>query len=156
MFVKDHTPYWAKLLLCWEQRGGAGLSLPFLLGARTIESTNFYPSLQDAEHLLQDIFATGIEGRTICINWCGITKAYGICILQSEPTDGIFLSTPASIFIIDLACQEFGSMPEDIIKGLPALYSAEIANHTYSVTSGRWRGYDEADKSFILAALASR
>src|SRR4051812_29024273 len=97
------VPYWEKLLLAWEQYGGAGLTLPFLAGARTLVDRDFNPSIENAESLLQEIFATGIEGRTICINWSAMTKAYGICLITGETTDGIYLSTPASIFSIDLA-----------------------------------------------------
>jgi hypothetical protein len=157
MLVKDHLiPYWAKLLLAWEQRGGAGLTLPFLLGVQTLTKTGFYPSVTDAECLLQEIFASGIKGRTIGINWCGITKAYGICLIKGETTDGIYLPTPARVFAIDLVCQEFGSQPEEIIHGITGLYSAEILNRTYSITSGKWRSYDEADKTFIQLALADQ
>ncbi len=155
MHEEDHSvPYWAKLLLAWEQMGGAGLTLPFLTGAQTVKTITVYPSIKDAEYLLEEIFTRGIAGRTICINWCGIAKAYGICMVTGEPQDGIYLSTPASIFIVDLACQEFGSLPEDIISGLAALYSGEISARTYSITSGKWQPYDDADKKFIKHALA--
>jgi len=147
------TPYWAKLLLAWQQRGGAGLTLPFLTGAHTLTNTDYYPSSADAQRLMKEIFALGIPGKTLGINWCGITKAYGIIICQGEPTDGRYLSTPARIFAVDLACQEFGSQPEEIIRGMTELYSHEILNQTYSITSGKWRSYDEADKKFIREAL---
>jgi hypothetical protein len=146
-------PYWAKLLLAWERRGGAGLTLPFITGAKTLVSADHVPTVEHARSLLEEIFAIGIPGKTICINWCGITKAYGICIIDTRLTDGIYLSTPATIFAIDLACQEFGEQPEEIIDGMTELYKEQIADQTYSITSGKWRAYDEVDKLFISNVL---
>lgn len=150
------TPYWAKLLLAWEQHGGAGLTLPFLTGARTIYNNGVHPSSEDARSLLEEIFATGIKGRTIGIDWSGITKAYGICLIKGKPSGGVYLPTPASVFSIDLACEEFGSQPEEIIEGLATLYAREISAQTYSITSGKWRAFDDADKDFIRKALCDR
>ncbi len=149
-----YIPYWEKLLLAWEEHGGAGLTVPFLAGARIFAAEGVAPTVEDAKNMLEDIFAKGVKDRTIVINWCGTTKAYGICIVKDSLADGLYLSTPASVFAIDLACQEFGSLPEEIIEGLTDLYSREITGSTYSITSGKWRAYDEADENFIMKALA--
>lgn len=152
--MQADTPYWVKLLLAWEKRGGAGLTLPFLAGARTIADAAPDPSPEDAKKLLEDIFAIGIAGRILGINWSGSTRAYGIILHHTNPVDGIFLATPAKIFAIELACEEFGSDPEEIIHGMTELYSEQIENKTYSITSGKWRAFDATDEEFIRNAMA--
>jgi hypothetical protein len=134
--------------MAWEKHGGAGLTLPFLVGAPTITDPDFVPSREDARNLMEEIFAQGIDDRTISINWCGITKAYGFCIVTNI-SDGIYLPTGGTIHAIDLVCEEFGSSPEEIIDGLSGLYAAQITDGTYSITSGKWKAYDDFDKKFI-------
>jgi hypothetical protein len=153
MSLQNHTiSNWARLLIAWEKHGGAGLTLPFLAGARTISDPAFMPSRMDTKQLVEEIFREGIPGRAICINWCALTKAYGFCIGNGEASGGIYLPTPATIFAIDLVCEEFGPSPEEIIDGLCGLYAVEISNRTYSITSGHWKEYDDFDRSFIRNA----
>jgi hypothetical protein len=154
MFTKNDE-YWAKLLMAWYKLGRTGLSIPFLVGSRTISDHSFKPSAIDAKEMLTAIFENGINDHIIRISWCSETRAYVIGVAGEDYNDGIFLATPAKIYAIDILCREFGSSPEEIAEGLSDLYADEILNGNYSVTRGNWRSYDAYDKHYITGCLSN-
>lgn len=69
--MERNYPDWFVLIENWVTRGGAGYTLPFLVGARARKS-NYQASLKDARSLLEEMFRNPSPEQTkrILLTFC--------------------------------------------------------------------------------------
>ena len=63
-------PYWHLLIRAWLSRGRYGLTIPFLVGARTVTSGGTSASREDIAALLSEIIERPVAGHIVFARWC--------------------------------------------------------------------------------------
>jgi len=148
-----NSPYWLKLINAWCAAGRTGLSIPFLVGAKTLTEEGFEPGVEDIVDLLKEVFACDLPDGFIRIRWCSEVRAFviGIC-REIDLEEGIVMG---KVHISREVFHEFdGNSQEHIIYGLTKEYLPEVAEGSFSVHKGQWDEFTARDKKFIADALA--
>ncbi len=148
----NNHPYWYRLLVSWSKQGKTGLSLPFLIGAKTFINQAHAPSSGDIKNLLTEVLLFEPPSDSLRLKWCRNTFSYVFGITKADDNyEGLSFN---KLFFCGDLLREFGDTQLDIIDGrLIAKYSQQVTNETYSIIRGEWQAYNNSDKKFITTSL---
>lgn len=76
--------YWHVLISAWLRRDHYGLTIPFLVGARTVMSGHTSASREDIAALLSEIIERPVGGHIVYARWCDDIDSV---VLASYPED---------------------------------------------------------------------
>lgn len=142
-----NTPYWYQVLSHFESNNyyNNGLTIPFLIGSRTIVEPN--EDIETVGELLEDFSSSS---HPITIMYCGYLREYVIGLLDSE-TDEIRKQNKKmykefdNLLVIDNSFNDISNLSE-LITLLENQYQTEIENGDYSKEAGSWGAFSEIDE----------
>ncbi|HYV40083.1 MAG TPA: hypothetical protein VE988_30635 [Gemmataceae bacterium] len=142
------NPTWFKLLKSWT---GEGLTLQFVVGALAMHEGRI-ATLEDAEHVLNEIAANRVGGSTVEARWCYEKLEAPVLCLIDSPTESTGL-----IFHPDLRKKWNMTDPVQLRQKLLRCAEGPINNGNFSREPGLGRPQDSPfspdDVGFIRRAL---
>ncbi|GAA0892667.1 hypothetical protein GCM10009122_23460 [Fulvivirga kasyanovii] len=149
--------YWSRLINHWVRvKGRNGLTIPFILGVRTLIDNDF----KIMHHCVTDLFTeirNSDSDEVITLQHCENIGEYVLGL--NDPTngkDGLLVpdeKTGKTKIIATLNTQVLGKTFEEIIKSLQNRYSDCLTNGTFSRVNFKWTEFSESDLKMIDEAL---
>jgi hypothetical protein len=148
--------YWGKLINHWVKvKKRDGLSIPFILGSRTVLEKEFFVSKRCVQELLEEIGNSDDE-EVIVLQYCAHICEYILGL--ADPNDfpkGIHIQngTGKTKLIATFSTQILGKTFDEIKDRLANNYNECISNENFSRINLKWAPFSESDKETICLAL---
>jgi len=152
-------PYWYRLLdnlVCIQDN--SGLSIPFLVGAKSISADGVYPNENSIKNLFSSVIAHARPNYCVTLKYCNTIEAYIFGLqLISEVNEPYFESDYNNIPALALIDSAFGRTQslDEIVNFLEKEYNSYILSGKYSRQNcafGVWGSFSDADVNFIKNA----
>ena len=162
-------PDWHKLIRAWLGKGRYGLTIPFIVGARAIQTGTNAANREDIENLLTEIIQRPAQGNIVYIRWCDDYEAVVMAsysdsfpfrpknnVIEFSPTG----STEISLGVLREVANKLGVTTEKtkIISALIDYADPQVSLGHYSrywTEDGRTYGpFQDDELLFIRSTLA--
>ncbi|MFW0715137.1 hypothetical protein [Pedobacter sp. N23S346] len=152
-------PYWYRLLDNWVcVQDNSGLSIPFLVGAKSISTDGVYPNENSIKDLFCSFIAETQPNYCVTLKYCNTIEAYILGLqLRSDVIEPYFKSSYSEIPALALIDNVFGRVQslDEIVNFLEKEYNSYILSGKYSRQNsafGVWGSFSDADVNFIKNA----
>lgn len=155
-------PYWYRLLDNWVCiQDNSGLSIPFIIGAKSIITDGAKPNENSIRELFRSVINDIQPNYCVSLKYCNTIEAY-IFGLQSraDVIEPYFKSGHTDIPAITLIDNVFGSSQslDEIVAFLEKEYNSYLLSGKYSRQNrafGEWGAFSDADVNFIKNATSA-
>lgn len=149
--------YWGRLINYWiKVKKRNGLSIPFILGTRTLTDSNFKTDNQSVSDLLNEIKNSDGD-ETITLQHCENIGEYVLGLNDPKnPKDGLLISngtTGKTKIIATLNTEVLGKTFVAVVKSLTDRYTECLINGKYSRIDFKWTNFSDTDLIMIKEAL---
>ncbi|MCK6649151.1 MAG: hypothetical protein L6Q66_05820 [Bacteroidia bacterium] len=148
---------WKKLIYYWVKiKGRSGLSIPFIIGTRTLTDKGFIVDSNCVIELLNEIKDSN-DDEVVTLQHCENIREYVLGLNDPNmPKDGLLVpneKTGKTRIIATLNTAFLGKTFEDIIKSLTSRYKDCLTNKTFSRIDYQWSAFSDSDLAMIENAL---
>jgi hypothetical protein len=154
-------PYWYRLLYNWVCiRDNSGLSIPFLVGAKSISVDEVHPNENSIKDLFCSVIADAQPNYCVTLKYCNTIEAYIFGLqLRADVIEPYFNGGYNDIPALALIDGVFGKNQslEEIVTFLEKEYNPYIQSGKYSRQNrafGEWGAFSDADVNFIKNATS--
>jgi hypothetical protein len=148
------VPFWYSLLFYWcftKVPIGSGLTIPFLIGAETINGNRHNPIT--INQLLNEFQRLPV-GYSISIRRCSMIGEL-VCSLDHGDSENEHYPSFGSLVITDFTLAPTKDYATILIK-LHDLYSSNINSECFSKHHGKWQHFTDEDYEIITNGLAQQ
>lgn len=152
-----HEYYWGRLINHWVKvKGRNGLSIPFILGTRTLIDSNFKTDNHSVSDLLNEI--KNCDGDEIIIlQHCENIGEYVLGLNDPKnPKDGLLVPSGKNgktKIIATLNTGVLGKTFDGIVKSLTERYNDCLTTGAYSKIDFKWTTFSNSDLKMINEVL---
>jgi len=149
--------YWGRLINYWvKAKGRNGLSIPFILGARTLTDKNFKTDNHSVSDLLNEI--KNCDGdQIITLQHCENIGEYVLGLNDpKKPKDGLLVTNEKigkTKILATLNTGVLGKTFDAIVKSLTDRYNDCLTKEAYSRIDFKWTIFSDSDLEMINEAL---
>lgn len=154
-------PYWYRLLDNWICiQDNSGLSIPFLIGAKSIITDKVHPNENSIKDLFRSVIADTQPKYCVTLKYCNTIEAYIFGLqLRADVNEPYFKSSHNGIPALALIDGVFGKnqLLNEILTFLEKEYNSYILSGKYSRQNsafGEWGSFSDADVNFIKNATS--
>ena len=149
--------YWGRLINYWVNvKGRNGLSIPFILGTRTLIDYKFKIDDHSVSDLLHEI-KNWDDDEIITLQYCGDIREYVLGLNDPKnPKDGLLIineDTGKTKIIATLNTIILGKTFANIVKSLTDRYNDCLIKEKYSRIDFDWKSFSDSDLKMINEAL---
>jgi hypothetical protein len=149
-------PYWYRLLDNWVCiQDNSGLSIPFLIGAKSIINDEGKPNENSIKELFQSVINDIQSNYCVSLKYCNTIEAYIFGLKsRADVIEPYFKSSHNDIPALTLIDNVFGRTEslDEIVAFLEKEYNSHILSGKCSRQNsafGEWGAFSDADVNFI-------
>ena len=155
-------PYWYRLLYNWVCiQDNSGLSIPFLVGAKSISVDGVHSNENSIKDLFHSVIADAQPKYCVTLKYCNTIEAYILGLqLSADVNEPYFKSDYNNIPALALIDSVFGKTQsiDEIVVFLEKEYNSYLLSGKYSRQNrafGEWEAFSDADVNFIKNATSA-
>jgi hypothetical protein len=166
--MEDSLPEWHKLIKAWIDKGRYGLTIPFIVGARTLLAGANTANRTDIENLFSEIIEKPVQDNIVYVRWCDDYEAAVMASYSKNfpfrPQHNVIDFSPsgsseASLVVLREVANKLGATmnQDEIITALIDYAQPQVVLGHYSrfwTIDGRTYGpFQDEDLEFIRATF---